>query len=491
MKKFFLILTALTALNAVAGVELQIKGGYDVFRRQSENNKFFNGQDKDLERGFVINAELFPINQHKVEIGIGAEYNFSDKTAGYTYQKHSDVTMPNNGNNDKRYHHVPVYAVIKANVIQLETGDAPLAIVGKLGYGFVREHANVTNKGTGGLYYAVGLNGEYGPFVVEALASRTHLMVVENGVQPLAAAAAQAAAQSNDLMKKSNVINKVGITAGLRLGQLSKPVVEEPKLPIEPEVKPEVKPEPKPEVIEKIVEKIVEVPVEKIVEKIVEVPVEKIVEKIVEVPVEKVVEKIVEVPVEKMVEKIVEVPVEKMVEKIVEVPVEKVVEKMVEVPVEKIVEKEKEVVKEVEVPVHIKPQIKKIELSADALFKFDKYKLEDMLEKGKMEIQELVKKLSTDYVRLDRIDIIGHTDRLGSDSYNLALGLRRAQTVRSYLQELGVTTPITVASKGKRDPKVKCPGTKATAKLKQCLLPNRRVEINLTGLEVRYLEDNK
>ncbi|SQA14876.1 Uncharacterised protein [Streptobacillus moniliformis] len=76
MKKFFLILTALTALNAVAGVELQIKGGYDVFRRQSENNKFFNGQDKDLERGFVINAELFPINQHKVEIGIGAEYNF-------------------------------------------------------------------------------------------------------------------------------------------------------------------------------------------------------------------------------------------------------------------------------------------------------------------------------------------------------------------------------------------------------------------------------
>ncbi|SQA14887.1 Uncharacterised protein [Streptobacillus moniliformis] len=37
MKKFFLILTALTALNAVAGVELQIKGGYDVFRRQSEN----------------------------------------------------------------------------------------------------------------------------------------------------------------------------------------------------------------------------------------------------------------------------------------------------------------------------------------------------------------------------------------------------------------------------------------------------------------------
>ncbi|WP_074436740.1 OmpA family protein, partial [Streptobacillus notomytis] len=155
--------------------------------------------------------------------------------------------------------------------------------------------------------------------------------------------------------------------------------------------------------------------------------------------------------------------------------------KMVEVPVEK----------PVEVPVHIKPQVKKIELSADALFKFNKHKLEDMLEKGKMEIQDLVKKLSTDYVRLDRIDIIGHTDRLGSESYNMALGLRRAQTVRSYLQQLGVTTQITVASRGKKEPKVHCPGSRATDKLKQCLLPNRRVEINLTGLEVKYLEEQK
>ncbi|CAM3175546.1 OmpA family protein [Streptobacillus felis] len=414
MKKAFLMLTALASLNAVAGVELQVKGGYDVFRRQSVTDKFFNDQTRDLERGFVVNAELFPINQYKVEVGVGAEYNFSDKTAGYGFQKYSDVN--NNGvlQEDKKYHHVPVYAVIKANVLQLESGDAPLAIVGKLGYGFVRQHGETDAKGSGGLYYAVGLNGEYGPFVVEALASRTHIMVKPTQ-EP-----GQLFAED-----KPGVINKVGLTAGLRLGQLAAPAVEEPVLPVEP-VKPEVKPEPKPE----------PKPVVKPEPKPEPKP-----------------------------EK------EKCPDDGVKV-VEKVVEKIVEV----------------KVPVYVEPKVKKIELSADTLFKFDKYKLEDMLPAGKAEIVELVKKLGTDYVRLDRIDLIGHTDRLGSDSYNMALGLRRAQTVRAYLQELGVTTPITVASKGEREPKVNCPGSKATDALKQCLLPNRRVEINLTGLEIQYLE---
>lgn len=390
MKKAFLMLTALASLNAVAGVELQVKGGYDVFRRQSITDKFFHDQSNDLERGFVVNAELFPINQYKVEVGVGAEYNFSDKTAGYGFQKWSDVDKAiNQKDADNKYHHVPVYAVIKANVLQLETGDAPLAIVGKLGYGFVRQHGETDAKGSGGLYYAVGLNGEYGPFVVEALASRTHLMVKPTDGGELFSA------------NNSGVINKVGLTAGLRLGQLDKPMAEEPVLPMVPE---------KPMVQEKPVEDV------KVVEKV--------------------------------------------VEKIVEV----------------------------KVPVYVEPKVKKIELSADTLFKFDKYKLEDMLPAGKAEIVDLVKKLGTDYVRLDRIDLIGHTDRLGSDSYNMALGLRRAQTVRAYLQELGVTTPITVASKGEREPKVNCPGSKATDELKQCLLPNRRVEINLTGLEIQYLE---
>jgi len=36
------------------------------------------------------------------------------------------------------------------------------------------------------------------------------------------------------------------------------------------------------------------------------------------------------------------------------------------------------------------------------------------------------------------VQLVGHTDPRGTDEYNLGLGTRRAETVRSYLQRLGV-----------------------------------------------------
>jgi outer membrane protein OmpA-like peptidoglycan-associated protein len=49
--------------------------------------------------------------------------------------------------------------------------------------------------------------------------------------------------------------------------------------------------------------------------------------------------------------------------------------------------------------------------------------------------------------------IIGHTDSIGSDAYNLELGLRRAQNARLYfVDSLGVEAPIEVESMGKSRP---------------------------------------
>ncbi len=49
--------------------------------------------------------------------------------------------------------------------------------------------------------------------------------------------------------------------------------------------------------------------------------------------------------------------------------------------------------------------------------------------------------------------IIGHTDSIGSDAYNLDLGLRRAQNARQYfVDSLGVIAPIEVASEGESRP---------------------------------------
>jgi peptidoglycan-associated lipoprotein len=52
-----------------------------------------------------------------------------------------------------------------------------------------------------------------------------------------------------------------------------------------------------------------------------------------------------------------------------------------------------------------------------------------------------------------RITIEGHADERGSAEYNLALGDRRANAVRSYLVNLGLAPDrVTVVSKGKESP---------------------------------------
>jgi peptidoglycan-associated lipoprotein len=52
-----------------------------------------------------------------------------------------------------------------------------------------------------------------------------------------------------------------------------------------------------------------------------------------------------------------------------------------------------------------------------------------------------------------QITVEGHCDVRGSSEYNLALGSRRADSVKQYLVSLGVPpTRITVVSKGKEQP---------------------------------------
>ncbi|MCX4143993.1 MULTISPECIES: OmpA family protein [Paraburkholderia] len=76
-----------------------------------------------------------------------------------------------------------------------------------------------------------------------------------------------------------------------------------------------------------------------------------------------------------------------------------------------------------------------------------------------------------------QLHINGYTDRLGSDAYNQQLSLQRAQTVREYLRNHGVTLPITAQGYGKANPLAECPRKKRD-ELVQCLAPNRRVEID-------------
>lgn len=69
------------------------------------------------------------------------------------------------------------------------------------------------------------------------------------------------------------------------------------------------------------------------------------------------------------------------------------------------------------------------------------------------------------------IVVVGHTDRVGNDTFNDALALRRAETVRAMLIARGLPpASIVVVGRGKREPLVPTPDGVAEPR-------NRRVEI--------------
>ena len=125
-----------------------------------------------------------------------------------------------------------------------------------------------------------------------------------------------------------------------------------------------------------------------------------------------------------------------------------------------------------------------IVLKSDALFAFDKYTLaDDIKPDGIMQLDAVARKLKDLQAKGNvSIYVIGHTDRLGDDSYNYALSQKRADTIKSYFQSKGVNpASITALGAGETKPvKDGCfSGTKK--QMIDCLQPNRRVEINIIG----------
>ncbi len=68
----------------------------------------------------------------------------------------------------------------------------------------------------------------------------------------------------------------------------------------------------------------------------------------------------------------------------------------------------------------------------------------------------------------------GHCDERGTTGYNIALGAKRAESVKRYLAELGVTAKIDTVSFGKELPAEQGTGEAAWAK-------NRRAELRSAG----------
>lgn len=115
------------------------------------------------------------------------------------------------------------------------------------------------------------------------------------------------------------------------------------------------------------------------------------------------------------------------------------------------------------------------DLSGDFLFDFDK----DVLTAQGVEVlDQLARQQSGSN---STIDIVGHTDRLGSVAYNQNLSERRARTVADYLLAQGIARDrLTTSGRGKAEQVKQCEGNVSTPELRACLHPNRRVAFTIT-----------
>jgi outer membrane protein OmpA-like peptidoglycan-associated protein len=87
-----------------------------------------------------------------------------------------------------------------------------------------------------------------------------------------------------------------------------------------------------------------------------------------------------------------------------------------------------------------------------------------------------------DFAEIRYINVNGHSDLLGSPTYNQQLSEKRAEVVRAYLVAQGASAEkIEVFGYGKTLPITSCRGERGRRAMIECLAPNRRVQIEVQG----------
>lgn len=129
-------------------------------------------------------------------------------------------------------------------------------------------------------------------------------------------------------------------------------------------------------------------------------------------------------------------------------------------------------------PVHVNETFA---LQAGTLFPFDGSQLSD---EGTQAISDVVAEVQAKNVSNATYTVKGYTDRIGAEAYNQTLSEKRANTVAEGLVTAGVPQDaiVSVEGLGESNPVTgnTCDGLTGSD-LKQCLAPDRRVEISVEG----------
>lgn len=130
-----------------------------------------------------------------------------------------------------------------------------------------------------------------------------------------------------------------------------------------------------------------------------------------------------------------------------------------------------------------RPVLEKVSLSSDVLFEFNKATLRP---EGKEKLDELKTRIGD--ANVEEIVATGHADRIASENYNQKLSEERANAVKVYLIDAGMSPQMVRAEgKGESEPVTggECrkmgPEKASNKKLVGCLQPDRRVDISVFG----------
>ena len=126
-------------------------------------------------------------------------------------------------------------------------------------------------------------------------------------------------------------------------------------------------------------------------------------------------------------------------------------------------------------------------LAANVLFNFDKRVMAETRSYSKDQLDSLIVQVKSGAVVATGIALTGHADRLnstGDKNYNAKLSEDRVAAVKAYMVAAGIPANLISTSYKADDAQIDaCTQAKFknNAELQECLLPNRRVEVLLTG----------
>lgn len=123
-------------------------------------------------------------------------------------------------------------------------------------------------------------------------------------------------------------------------------------------------------------------------------------------------------------------------------------------------------------------------LPTDLMFAYAHSRLSDeyMKYRGNEYLNKIVAELQS-WKTLKKIQIIGHTDRLGKEANITRIALERAEQIKSYFVSQGIPAGLIEAKGvGATQPKVSCPEQRDTRAMIKCLQPNRRIEMIIEGV---------